>query len=152
MSLPKSAATKAARRVKPADSAAKSRASAKLLKGSPVATGLPRAKTHAVAVEKTAPKRDLTPHTIDAVELAKELERGLAEGRLDVLPPPALQALMAALCKTYSANNEAGNAFPIVGNRSAVTSTDVMLTCAALLKAADLQVFELGMWQSWTGR
>jgi len=28
----------------------------------------------------------------------------------------------------------------------------VMLTASGLLRAADLAVFELGMWQSWTGR
>jgi hypothetical protein len=33
-----------------------------------------------------------------------------------------------------------------------VSPTDVMITASALLKAADLQVFELGMWQSYTGR
>jgi hypothetical protein len=27
-----------------------------------------------------------------------------------------------------------------------------MITASSLLKAADLQVFELGMWQSYTGR
>jgi hypothetical protein len=27
-----------------------------------------------------------------------------------------------------------------------------MVTASGLLKAADLAVFELGMWQSWTGR
>jgi hypothetical protein len=27
-----------------------------------------------------------------------------------------------------------------------------MLTASGLLRAADLAVFELGMWQSWTGR
>jgi N-methylhydantoinase A len=33
-----------------------------------------------------------------------------------------------------------------------VAPTDVMITASGLLKAADLQVFELGMWQSYTGR
>jgi hypothetical protein len=28
----------------------------------------------------------------------------------------------------------------------------VMVTASGLLKAANLAVFELGMWQSWTGR
>jgi hypothetical protein len=27
-----------------------------------------------------------------------------------------------------------------------------MVTASGLLRAADLAVFELGMWQSWTGR
>jgi hypothetical protein len=32
-----------------------------------------------------------------------------------------------------------------------ITSTDLMVAASQLLKAGDLQVFELGMWQSWTG-
>jgi hypothetical protein len=39
-----------------------------------------------------------------------------------------------------------------VSERGGVTSTDVMNTASGLLKAANLAVFELGMWQSWTGR
>ena len=46
----------------------------------------------------------------------------------------------------------AGQQFLPVGPQSGVTSTDVMTTASGLLRAADLQVFELGMWQSWTGR
>lgn len=34
----------------------------------------------------------------------------------------------------------------------AVTATDVMVTAAAMLKAVNLQIFELGMWQAWSGR
>lgn len=92
------------------------------------------------------------PAAVDAAELARELDTGLAEGRLDVLTPHALQTLMAALCRTYAANIEAGRTFPLLPERSAVSGTDVMVACGALLKAANLQVFELGMWQSWTGR
>jgi len=33
-----------------------------------------------------------------------------------------------------------------------VTATDVMVTVSAMLKAVNVQVFELGMWQSWGGR
>jgi hypothetical protein len=59
---------------------------------------------------------------------------------------------MAALCKTYSAQIEAGhNVLPLRG-RTSVSSTDIMTTASGLLKASNLAVFELGMWQSWTGR
>lgn len=34
----------------------------------------------------------------------------------------------------------------------AVTATDVMVTVTAMLKAVNLQIFELGMWQAWSGR
>jgi hypothetical protein len=152
MSSPEPAAAKVARNVKPAGSAAKLRATAKPQKAGSGVTVLRRAKAHAGAAKNAPQKREPSQRASKAAALAKELEQGLAEGRLDMLPPQALQALMAALCKTYAANIEAGHAFPLLGNRSAVTSTDVMVACAALLKSADLQVFELGMWQSWTGR
>jgi hypothetical protein len=35
---------------------------------------------------------------------------------------------------------------------AAVTATEVMVTVTAMLKAVNLQVFELGMWQAWSGR
>ena len=34
----------------------------------------------------------------------------------------------------------------------AVTATDVMVTVSAMLKAVNLQLFELGMWQASSGR
>jgi hypothetical protein len=33
----------------------------------------------------------------------------------------------------------------------AATATEVMVTVTAMLKAVNLQVFELGMWQAWSG-
>src|SRR5262245_27629797 len=88
----------------------------------------------------------------EAKHLAATIERDLREGRLDTLTPQAFQALMAALCKSYGTQLEAGaNFLPIAGQQSA-SPTEVMTTTSALLKAANLAVFELGMWQSWTGR
>ena len=59
---------------------------------------------------------------------------------------------MAVVCQSYSAQIEAGGRLLPLAERSRVTSTDVMATASGLLKAANLAVFELGMWQSWTGR
>jgi hypothetical protein len=89
--------------------------------------------------------------TADAKRLAAELERGIADGRLDVVATEALQALMAAACRVYTARTEAGEQFMPVPKNS-ISATDVMVTASGLLRAADLAVFELGMWQSWTGR
>jgi hypothetical protein len=33
-----------------------------------------------------------------------------------------------------------------------VTATEVMVSVSAMLKAVNLQLFELGMWQAWSGR
>ena len=88
----------------------------------------------------------------EAKRLASNMERALADGRRDLISPEALQALMAAVCKTYAAQIEAGEQLLPLPERGGATATDVMVTASGLLKAANLAVFELGMWQSWTGR
>ena len=87
----------------------------------------------------------------DANRLAAALERGIAEGRLDMVNAEALQKLIAAACRVYTARVETGEQLMPVP-RNSITATDVMVTASGLLRAADLAVFELGMWQSWTGR
>jgi hypothetical protein len=92
-----------------------------------------------------------TPETKDALRIAAMIEACLARDELGKVQPHAQQALAAALCRLYAANHEMGERYPILTVREApVTATDVMVMCGALLKAVDLQVFELGMWQSWS--
>jgi len=98
----------------------------------------------AVAADGTA--------SAEATALAARIERDLREGKLDTLTPQAFQALMAALCKSYGSQLEAGADFLPLADRASVSPTEVMTTTSALLKSANLAVFELGMWQSWTGR
>jgi hypothetical protein len=87
----------------------------------------------------------------DAKRLAAAFERGIADGKFDVVSAGALQALMAASCRLYTARREAGEQFTPVA-RNSLSATDVMVTASGLLRAADLAAFELGMWQDWTGR
>jgi hypothetical protein len=85
--------------------------------------------------------------------LAAEIERAMPTGESSVVvDPAAVQAMIAALCRIYSAHIDAGHDYPVFSQRDPVTPTDVMVTASGLLKAANLATFELGMWQSWTGR
>ena len=77
---------------------------------------------------------------------------GITLRGLRLLTTCVLVALMAAVCKTYAAQIEAGEQLLPLPQRGGATATDVMITASGLLKAANLAVFELGMWQSWTGR
>jgi hypothetical protein len=87
----------------------------------------------------------------DALQLAAAVERKLAAGEHDALSPDAVQALAAVVCKIYSMQVEAGDqTLPLKPN--SVAPTEVMVTASGLLRSANLAVFELGMWQSWTGR
>jgi len=98
------------------------------------------------------PAKDANGTSADAKRLAAEIERALAGGQRDLLSDEALQALMAAVCKVYGARVEAGEQLLPLPERGGATATDVMVTASGLLKSANLAVFELGMWQSWTGR
>jgi hypothetical protein len=115
----------------------------------------PPAANPAVRLAAEAASATAAPTTAasaQAAQLAAEIERGLADGRIDMLSPEALQALMAAACKAYAAQIEAGNPIAALAQRTTVTPTEVMVTASGLLRATNLAVFELGMWQSWTGR
>jgi hypothetical protein len=137
MSSPKGVTAKARRSKSPARPASRS-----------------AAKPAAKVAAKPLPGKPANGNTAsaEAVRLAAEIERSLANGQPDVLTAEALQALMAAACKTYAAQIEGGNPVAALAQRTSVTPTEVMVTASGLLRAANLAVFELGMWQSWTGR
>jgi hypothetical protein len=135
-----------ARKIAVAKSAAKP-----IAKLAPAPTKRTNAKRKAASPRKSA-SGAIENVSQAAEKLAAEVDRALAEGRTDALTIDAIQALMAAACRSYSAQVEAGGTFPPLAARNRVTSTDVMITASGLLKAANLAVFELGMWQSWTGR
>jgi hypothetical protein len=140
MSSPKRAAKTASKSV--AKSAAKP--AAKVAR-KPTARHAPAARPakHPVAVMNGA--------SAEAKQVAATLDHILADGNLDAISAEALQALIASACRLYRARREAGEEFAPVPKNS-ISATDVMVTASGLLKATDLAVFELGMWQNWTGR
>jgi hypothetical protein len=119
--------------------------------GAKPAASKPAAKPVAVKPAAVKPAGDSVA-SAEAMQLAAKIERDLRDGRLDTLTPQAFQTLMAALCRSYGTQLEAGADFLPVADRNSVSPTEIMTTTSSLLKAANLAVFELGMWQSWTGR
>ncbi len=118
----------------------------------------PKAVAKTTAKARPAALRAVTKPSVapngpsaDAERLAATLMRSLIDNKLDTVSAEALQKLMAAACRVYTARREAGEQYMPVP-RNSISATDVMVTASGLLKAADLAVFELGMWQSWTGR
>ena len=107
-------------------------------------------KTHVKPTARAVAKPAKTGSAVAAAKaLAADIQRALAAGNLDVLTPQALQTLMTAACRLYSAQVEGGSeTLPV----REVTPTDIMVTASGLMRAGNLAVFELGMWQSWTGR
>jgi len=86
----------------------------------------------------------------EVADLAMRL-RAAAE-RPESVSDESLQLLLAAAVKLYGAKNPDGirlRAFPEGG--AGVTATDVMVATTAMLHAVNVQMFELGMWQAFSG-
>jgi hypothetical protein len=143
MSSPKAAA-KAVRRP-PAN--ARSKAAAAKPAGKPVAARAVTAKA-APAKPQVVVDNELSA---DAIRLAREIEKAFTKSET-ALSVDAMQTLMGTLCRIYSVQVENGANYTPIEEGQAVNPTGVMITASGLLRAANLAVFELGMWQSWTGR
>ncbi len=141
MSLPKRAAKT------PAKASAKA-----IRKPAAKSTSKRAARRHVAATGSTKlAAAPLNGVSSEAKQVAASLDRILADGNLDTISAEALQALIASACRLYRARREMGEEFAPVPKNS-LSATDVMVTASGLLKASDLAVFELGMWQNWTGR
>ena len=69
----------------------------------------------------------------------------------DESPVPLEESITQDVYFEVDRQTEAGRTFNILSSQGA-SPTEVMVAASGLLKAANLAVFELGMWQSWTGR
>ncbi|HEY0566822.1 MAG TPA: hypothetical protein VGD13_01635 [Xanthobacteraceae bacterium] len=117
---------------------------------SPKAGAARRAKPVASSAETPVPA-EASSLSDDTTRVAAAIEAALADGRVDALSQEALQKLVLAACNAYAAKVESGaEYFPLEGR--AVNSTAIMLMASGLLRSQSLAVFELGMWQSWSGR
>ena len=75
-----------------------------------------------------------------------------AEVAAERLSDTEIQSMLAKAVRLYAERAEQRDgALPAFSSEQA-TATEVMVTVTAMLKAVNLQVFELGMWQAWTGK
>lgn len=73
----------------------------------------------------------------------------LREG--DEVPPELIQEMMTALVRLYTVRYQVGDRFsPFLLSRD-VPATSVMIMSTAMLRAVNLELFELGMFQAWSG-
>jgi hypothetical protein len=70
------------------------------------------------------------------------------EGFTD-LPDEALQRMLTAAVKAYAARQETDPDLYPFTDPDAVTATEVVVAVSKLLEAVEVEVFELGVWQTW---
>ncbi len=87
-----------------------------------------------------------------AGNLRTVVEAVLAGGDVAAVPDEAIQQGLTALVKLYAAKWEAGARFAPILPDAGVSATAALTLVTALMKAVHVELFELGMWQAWSGR
>ena len=102
---------------------------------------------------------DSGPQPIEAADglarhlnaLVSELEQGILDGTVFAeVNDIEVQQLLAAATKLYVGSLELRDHFPPfpTAGRLTVTATEVAATASEMLRALQIEVFELGMWQT----
>jgi hypothetical protein len=107
-----------------------------------------------VMVQVPQEEADALPDTALAAEMERMvavLDAKVAADAFETVDAAAARKLFAAMMKVYALRTEAGERdLPLELGQSSTNATDAMITASALLRAGNLEVFELGMWQSYT--
>lgn len=82
--------------------------------------------------------------------ILKAVDDAVANGEFSGFTDTSVQQLMTAAARLYAAYAEQGGNLPAV-TPGALNATQGMVVTSALLRAVNVQLFELGLWQSWAG-
>jgi hypothetical protein len=91
----------------------------------------------------------MSPPELEARELElAALVQALADGRLE---PATIQRLLTAAVRAYAQRSAVDSSLSPFLREDAPTETEVAITASAMLEAAGIEVFELGLWRAWGG-
>jgi hypothetical protein len=93
-----------------------------------------------MAIPAPAAARTLGADFVEATDYA------LSSGRPDQVSDAELERVMTAAVRLYAAKAEADNAPARPITPEQVTSTDVVVTVSALIRAAGLNLWDVSMW------
>ncbi|MGB6102784.1 MAG: hypothetical protein WBF88_02890 [Pusillimonas sp.] len=83
--------------------------------------------------------------------LAGRIRAEMASGNKEIMTLEALQDMLGALFALYAGHAEEQEALTPLRLDDCANATAILMTTSALLRGANLELFELGMWQSWSG-
>jgi hypothetical protein len=108
-------------------------------------------KNSPVAAEADVLRRQVEHLAERMDEVTQLIDQLVGSGAAECLPDAALQQLFKACVRLYSQKIDAGERITPCGETRDISATSIMVTTSGLLKGANLELFELGMWQSFSG-
>jgi hypothetical protein len=104
--------------------------------------------TARIAQESGDPLADVDIETKKLKELARKI-LAIPEG--DALNNEMIQEGLSALTRLYTVRFQEGERWDPFTNGRGMPVTSVMIMSTAMLQAVNIELFELGMWQAWSG-
>ena len=89
--------------------------------------------------------------TEEAAALRVFAERMLAIEEGAEVPPELIKQGMTALTRLYTVRFQMGERWSPFVNDQRMPATSAMIMSTAMLSAVNVELFELGMWQAWSG-
>jgi hypothetical protein len=84
-------------------------------------------------------------------ELTQLITKSIEQEQVDQLEYEVLQDLLDVIVQVYGKKYDDGQRLPIIELDSKITATTALVAASSFLKMRNLEIFELGMWQSWSG-
>ena len=85
---------------------------------------------------------------VDAL-LKKSIAAAEAGDDSAAVPPEVVQRVLELGTRLYAIEMQSGRHLSTFREHHGVSATDVMITTTGMLRAVNIQLFELGMWQMW---
>ena len=76
----------------------------------------------------------------------------IAAFQSDALSDANLQRLFEASVRLFAERFEEGRIAAPFPDDNGVVATEASIACSAVLRAVNIETFELGLWQSWQGQ
>lgn len=84
-------------------------------------------------------------------DFTRRVREAVAADHPDGMSFDELRGLLAALCEFYASDVAQRDAITPLNTLDGASATAVLMLTTGLLRGANLELFELGMWQTWSG-
>jgi hypothetical protein len=108
-------------------------------------TSMPHVSARKTASRKPARRNHADASKLDSAAFSALADAALIRGDPDAIPDQTLHAILAAAVRVYAAKVERrGDVQPFP--EDAVTATEAIVAACGIVRAADLNPFDLAMW------
>jgi hypothetical protein len=107
---------------------------------------MPKAVQRKAAKRGGKPSRRVARDGVKPADFCAAARDALKRGEPDAIPDKTLQQVLTAAVKVYAAKVERRGHDVVPFPQHAVTATETVVTACAMIRAADLNMFDVAIW------